>query len=214
MTKANLKVKLYKQDGKESGEVTLDSSVFGIEVKPTVVQQVVKAQLANARQVLAHTKTRGEVSGGGKKPWAQKGTGRARHGSSRSPIWVGGGITFGPRKNRNFSQKVNKKMKKIALFMCLSDKVNENNFIVVDALELTDAKTQSLKKIIDKLPGVKKNKMIVLAVQNQNFVKASLNLKNTKIILADSLNVVDVLKNQTMIIDQAGINKIIATYKK
>jgi large subunit ribosomal protein L4 len=98
--------------------------------------------------------------------------------------------------------------------MCLSDKVNDNNLIVVDALDLADAKTQSLKKIIDKLPGVKKNKMVILAAQNQNFVKASLNLKNTKIILADSLNVYDVLNNQTLIIDQAGINKIIATYKK
>lgn len=214
MTKNNLKVKLYTLDGKENGEVALDSQVFGVAIKPSVVQQVVKAQLANARQVLAHTKTRGDVSGGGKKPWRQKGTGRARHGSSRSPIWIGGGITFGPRNDRNFTQKVNKKMKKLALFMCLSDKVNDNKLIVVDRLDLADAKTQSLKKIISKLVKKDKSQMVILPEQNQNFVKASLNLPKTKVILADSLNVVDVLKYQTLIIDQPGLNKIIETYKK
>ena len=126
MADKSLKIKVYTQDGKETKELALNPAVFGVAVKESVVHQVMVAQMANSRVAIAHTKTRAEVRGGGRKPWKQKGTGRARHGSTRSPIWVGGGVTFGPRSDRNFSQKVNKKMKTKALFMCLSDKVNNN----------------------------------------------------------------------------------------
>src|SRR3989339_1166329 len=129
-----MKVKVYNLEGKEVREEELEQSFFDIVVKPEVVQQAVEAQLANSRQVLAHTKGRGEVRGGGKKPWKQKGTGRARHGSIRSPLWKGGGVTFGPLKTRNFKQKINKKMKKKALLMMLANKANSGDVAVVESL--------------------------------------------------------------------------------
>src|SRR3989339_449677 len=116
-----MNAKVYNIEGKNVGTVELPARLFGVEVKPEVVHQVVVGKQSNKRQVLAHTKTRADVSGGGKKPWKQKGTGRARHGSSRSPIWIGGGVTFGPRKDRNFGVKINKKMARKALAMALSD---------------------------------------------------------------------------------------------
>lgn len=209
-----LKVKVYNLEGKEVDELKLDSAVFGVEVNPALVHQVVTAQQANARLTLAHTKTKGEVSGGGRKPWRQKGTGRARHGSTRSPIWIGGGVTFGPRTDKNYSQKVNKKMKKKAMFMGLTDKVNEENLIVIDKLELPEIKTKNLVKIFSKLP-LKKSKsiLIILAAKDEKFVKSAHNLPKVKIILADSMNIVDILQYQSLVIDKEGIKKLIATYK-
>ena len=147
------KYPVYNVKAEKVREVDLNPAVFGVEVKESVVHQVAVAQRANARTAIAHTKTRGEVRGGGAKPWRQKGTGRARHGSNRSPIWVGGGITFGPRKDRNFSQKVNKKMKRKALFMCLANKANENLLFLLDKLVLEDGKT---REMVDVLKSLKK----------------------------------------------------------
>ena len=132
MSSTILKAQVFRQTGEKIKELELNAKIFGVEVKESVVHQVIVAQMANSREAIAHTKLKSEVRGGGKKPWAQKGTGRARHGSSRSPIWVGGGVTFGPRNIRNFSQKINKKMKTKALFMCLSDKVANNLLTVLD----------------------------------------------------------------------------------
>src|SRR5438477_12824932 len=128
----HMKVKLYDIEGKAKGERELDASVFGVPVNPTVVHEVMVGIAANARQSLAHTKTRGEVRGGGKKPWAQKGTGRARVGSNRSPIWRGGGITFGPRNDKNYEREVPKKMRRKALLMVLSEKAKNNQLLVID----------------------------------------------------------------------------------
>ncbi len=210
-----LKVKVYNLEGKEVDELKLDSEVFGVEINPALVHQVVEAQNANARLTLAHTKTKGEVRGGGRKPWRQKGTGRARHGSSRSPIWIGGGITFGPRTDRNYSKKINKKMKKRALYMGLSDKVNENQLLVVEKLELPEIKTQKLVKILTKLPGKEaKSTLIVLAANDKNTIKAAQNIPKVKTILADSLNILDILQYKYLLIDKEGIKKIISTYKQ
>ncbi len=130
---ADIKVKLYNWQGKVSGDELLDSKIFGIEPKPGVIHQVVIAQQKNSRDVIAHTKGRSDVRGGGKKPWKQKGTGQARHGSIRSPLWAGGGITFGPTSSRNFGIKINKKLKKQALAMALSDKVANEKLILVES---------------------------------------------------------------------------------
>jgi large subunit ribosomal protein L4 len=210
-----LKVKVYNLDGKEIDELKLDSAIFGVEINPALVHQAVVAQQANARLTLANTKTKGEVRGGGRKPWRQKGTGRARHGSRRSPIWIGGGVTFGPRTERNYSLKINKKMKRKALLMGLTDKVAEQNLIVVDKLEMPEIKTKNLVKILNKLP-VKKNSssLIVLAAKDEKILKSAQNLLKVKTILADSLNIVDVLQYQALVIDKEGIKKLIETYKK
>src|SRR3989339_146560 len=152
-----MKVKVYNLEGKEVREEELEQSFFDIVVKPEVVQQAVEAQLANSRQVLAHTKGRGEVRGGGKKPWKQKGTGRARHGSIRSPLWKGGGVTFGPTKERNFSQKINKKAKQQALFSVLSKKLADQEIKVVDEIKIKNIKTKEMAKILGNFFENKKN---------------------------------------------------------
>lgn len=209
-----VKVKVYNLDGKEVEELKLDSAIFGVEINPALVHQVVEAQNANARLSLAQTKTRGEVRGGGRKPWRQKGTGRARHGSIRSPLWIGGGVTFGPRVERNFSRKINKKMKRKALFMGLTDKVNENNLFVVEKMELPEIKTKKLVNILHKLPFKKADTtLIVLAQKDDNITKSAHNLLKIKTILADSLNIIDILRYKFLLIDKEGIKKIAEIYK-
>lgn len=143
-----LKIKVYNQNVEPVGEIELSPGVFGVKSNPALVHQAAVAQMANQRKVIAHTKTRSEVRGGGRKPWAQKGTGRARHGSSRSPIWRGGGVTFGPRNDRNFKVRINKKMKQNALLMALSDKAANNNLAVVDKFSLPEFKTKFFHQII------------------------------------------------------------------
>jgi large subunit ribosomal protein L4 len=126
--------KIYNQKGKESGKVTLPDAVFAMQWNADLVHQVAVGMMSNARDPIAHTKTRGEVRGGGKKPWQQKGLGRARHGSSRSPIWVGGGVAHGPRNDKNYTKKINKKMKTAALYSILSKKLKDNEIIFLDTL--------------------------------------------------------------------------------
>jgi len=209
-----VKIKVYNLEGKEVEEMELDPQVFGVKINPDLVHQVVEAQQANARFKLAHTKTKAEVRGGGKKPWRQKGTGRARAGSIRSPLWKGGGITFGPRKEREFGKKINKKMKTKALFMTLTDKVKENALIILEKLEFTKIKTKDLIKLISKLPLKSGKTLIVLDQKNDNIVKSARNVKNLKTILANSLNILDILKYNYLLVDKNGVKNIIDTYKK
>src|SRR4030043_2251904 len=147
-----MKVNIYSQQGKKIDEIVLPKEIFDIKVNSDLIHQTLVSQMANRRRVIAHTKDRSEVRGGGRKPWRQKGTGRARHGSIRSPLWIGGGVTFGPRKDRSYTQKVNKKMKRKALYMGLTDKVKENCLGIVDKLELPEIKTKKLANILHKLP--------------------------------------------------------------
>ena len=207
------KIKVYNLEGKEVSEIDLVSKIFDVPVKQEVVHQVVIAQLSNARKVLAHTKTKGEVRGGGKKPWRQKGTGRARQGSIRSPLWVGGGIVFGPLKERNFSKKVNKKIKKKALAMVLTDKIKDNNFIVVEKLEVPDAKTKKLIEMLKKFPTEKKKILMVISKKDDNILRSGRNIRNVEIIKADSLNVVDILNNNIVFTDLDSIKKIEEVFK-
>ncbi len=205
------KVKVYNQAGKPVGEISLEPKVFNIPVKPELIQQAVRTLQANSRQVLAHTKDRSEVRGGGRKPWRQKGTGRARHGSIRSPIWIGGGVTFGPRSNKNYQLKMNKKAKRKALLMALSDKAADKKIIIVDKLELPEVKTKMLVSIIKALPCEKKV-LIVLDKGDVNIIKSANNIPSVNVVRADSLNIIDILAYDTIICTKSSLPIINSTY--
>jgi len=196
---------IYNQKGGKMGKIDLPSDIFGLEMNNDLVRQVVSAYLANKRKVIAHTKDRGEVSGGGKKPWRQKCTGRARHGSIRSPLWKGGGVTFGPTKERNFSKKINKKVKRKALFMSLSSKVRDKEIVLIDKIELDEVKTKKMLGIINNLKekigkDLKKGVLIVQPGSDRNISLSSRNIQKTKVIRADNLNLLEVLSYKYLLI--------------
>lgn len=207
-----LEIKLYNQEGQEMGKQKLNPKIFAVEANEDLVHQAVVAQMANRRKILAHVKDRSEVRGGGRKPWRQKGTGRARHGSIRSPLWVGGGATFAPTKERNFSKKINKKMKRKALFIALSDKAKDKKIVVLDKLDIPEAKTKILKDILDKL-SLEKKTLIILDRKDDKIRKSVGNLKNFKMLRADSLNVVDVLSHNNLLITADALKNIEKTFK-
>lgn len=207
-------VKLYNQDGKAVGELALDAGLFEVKVNPALVHEAVIAQRANSRMAVAHTKDRGEVAGSGKKPWKQKGTGRARHGSRRSPIWVGGGVTFGPRNDRNFTVKINRTARRAALAMVLTDKVKSDRFVAVDSLELKDGKTKFVSSMLGKLPLSEKKTLIVLEPGNLKVVRAARNLQRVSTISAKSLNVIDLLAHDRVIASKQAIEALTSTYKR
>ena len=193
-----MKETVYNQKGEEVKKVDLPADIFELEVNNDLIHQVVVAQNANARKAIAHTKDRSEKRGGGRKPWRQKGTGRARHGSNRSPIWKGGGVTFGPTKERVFSKKVNKKTKQKALFMALSSKAKDKEIILLDKIELAKEKTKLMVGILNDLnkklkKDLIKGVLIVLPKTDLIVTRASNNIAKTKTIRADSLNVLDIL---------------------
>ncbi|MFA6909086.1 MAG: 50S ribosomal protein L4 [Patescibacteria group bacterium] len=206
-------VAVYNNEGSKVSEVKLREDIFDVKVNPSLIQQAVVTQQANSRHPFAHTKTRGEVRGGGRKPWAQKGTGRARHGSIRSPIWKGGGVAFGPRKTRNYTKQINAKAKRKALFMVLSEKVRDNEFVVIDQLKFEKPKTKDIVGLMKKLP-VKKNVLLILPVNQPMIYKSARNLPSTQVILADSLNVVDVLRAHTLVMPQSAVEVIEKTYRR
>lgn len=199
-----IKVKVYNEKGEVQKEVDLNPVIFGVKANPTLIHQVIVAMMNNQRNVYAHVKDRGEVRGGGIKPWRQKGTGRARHGSIRSPIWIGGGVTFGPSPNRNFSQKINKKMRRKALLMLLSDKVNDNNLVLIDKLEATEYKTKRFASMIKnlKLDG---SLLIVNDKIDDKFIKSINNLPRTEIIEARNLNALAVAKYRKVLMSEAAL---------
>lgn len=200
--------------GEVVGEEKLDSALFEVEAKEDLIHQAVVAQMANRRQVLAHTKDRGEVRGGGIKPWRQKGTGRARQGSIRSPLWVGGGVVFGPRNDRNFHQKINKKMKRKALLMCLSDRAREEKIILLDKLELDNFKTKKFLEILNKLPNKEKKTLLVLADNDKKIIKSAANLSYLKTIESVNLNVIDVLNNEYLMLPVGTLKVVQESLKK
>lgn len=206
-----IKVPVYNNEGKSVGEMKLEPRIFDVAINPEVVQQAVRTQLANKRRPVAHAKGRAEVRGGGKKPWRQKGTGRARHGSIRSPLWKGGGVTFGPSKENNFSLKMNKKAKRKALLMCLTDKVQNKKFIVTEELKLSGIKTKEIALLLGKLP-IEKKILIILSKVDQTVIKSARNIPKITTINADSLNVVALLKHEYIVIPKAGVEVISKTY--
>lgn len=157
---------VYKSTGKETGMVKLPQDIFGLPWNADLVHQVVVSMQSTARQPIAHTKTRGEVRGGGKKPWQQKGTGRARHGSSRSPLWVGGGVAHGPRKDKVYDRKINKKMKTKAFFTILSQKVKEGKVVFIESISIKEPKTREAKSIIDSISKIESFKKITMKKKN------------------------------------------------
>ncbi len=214
MKEDNLKIQVYNQKGEVIGEEKLNPQIFGLKVNPYLIHQVIVVQEANKRQPLAHTKTRGEVRGGGAKPWRQKGTGRARAGSIRSPIWIGGGVVFGPRKERVFKKKINKKAKRLALLMVLSDRVENKKLLLVDKLELKEGKTKEMVNILNNFPFKKKKTLIVLGKIDKKIIRASANIPLVKTILADSLNVKDILNHEFIFLTKNSLPVIESTYLK
>ena len=220
---SEVKIKVYNQKAETVGDLKLSDKVFGVEANEALVHQAAVAQMGNERQVLAHTKDRSEVRGGGKKPWKQKGTGRARAGSSRSPIWKGGGVTFGPRSERNFKKNINKKMKRKALCMVLSDKTNESRMLVLDKIEIKEFKTKKTDAMLGKLEKkINKNnkdntiKRSVLVIDDKKDEKAKYSFRNisgVKLINLDNINILDLLKYRDLLISKGCVEKIGEAYK-
>lgn len=200
-----IEVPVYNMSGEKVGGLSLAPAVFGEEWNSALVHQVVEAQRASSRPTLAHTKGRGDVRGGGKKPWRQKGTGRARHGSTRSPIWKGGGVVFGPTKERNFSKRINKKMKVKALRMVLSDKVKNERFVIVDAWAMTAPKTKEFATILSKLPIQRKKATLVTTPADAGVIRASRNIPRVTSIGLGSLNVVDLLSREYLVMPKQAV---------
>ena len=203
------KVSVYKMEGNQVGDIELNDAVFGVEVNEHLVHMAVVSQLANNRQGTQSAKTRSEVSGGGRKPWRQKGTGHARQGSTRSPQWTGGGVVFAP-KPRDYSFRLNKKERRIALKSALTSRVQDNKFIVVDALKMDEVKT---KTFANTLSNLKVNKALVILNENDsNVVLSARNIPTVKTALTNTINVYDIMKYDTVVIDKAAVATIEEVY--
>ena len=203
------KVSVLNMDGKQVDEIELNDAVFGVEVKENLVHQAVLSQLANNRQGTQKAKTRSEVSGGGRKPWRQKGTGHARQGSTRAPQWTGGGVVFAPVP-RDYSFKMNKKEKRAALKSALTDRVNENKFIVVDDIKFEAPKTKDFVKMMNNLNVSKA--LVVLKDNDVNTVMSAKNIPTVKTALTNTINVYDILKYDVVVIDKAAVATIEEVY--
>jgi len=203
-------VSVYNMQGQSVGTIELNDAIFGVEVNAYAVHEVVVAQLANRRQGTQSALTRTEVSGGGKKPWRQKGTGRARQGSTRSPQWRHGGVVFAP-KPRDYRIVVNKKVRRLAMKSALTDKVLNNNFIVLDTLELSAPKTKEMATVLKNL-GVEKKALVVTEAVNGSVVRASNNIPTVKTTEVGTLNVYDIVNAEKTVITKAAIAKIEEVY--
>ncbi len=202
-------VSVYNMEGAVVGEVELKDEIFGVAVNENLLHQSVVAQLANKRQGTQSAKTRSEVSGGGKKPWRQKGTGRARQGSTRSPQWTGGGVVFAP-KPRSYEIRLNKKEKRAALKSALTTRVQEEKFFVIDDLKCEEIKT---KTMVNLLNALEVNKALVILNENdQNVIRSARNIPQVKTALTNTINVYDILKYDTIVIDRAALETIEEVY--
>jgi large subunit ribosomal protein L4 len=207
-------IDVYNQNGDSIEQLELSKKIFDVKVNPTVVHQVVVAKQANTRQVLAHTKGRGEVRGGGKKPWKQKGTGRARHGSSRSPIWIGGGVTFGPTKDRNFQKKINKVMGKEVLRMILTDKIQNEKVRVIDTFDFSEKKTKLVARFIKTIMLEKKKILVVIDTEKKEVARIVRNIPTMTPISVSSLNIVDILSHEYVLFSKSSILFLTALLEK
>lgn len=203
-------VKLYKQTGEEAGTVSLDDAVFGAELNTAVIHQVVVAQLANKRQGTKSALTRAEVSGGGRKPWRQKGTGNARQGSIRAPQWKHGGIVFAP-KPRDFSMKINKKMKDVAFRSAISSKVTDDQLKVVDEIKV-EGKTKEMAAVMKAL-GLDKRTLLVLTAGDELAVRAANNLEKVDTVKAETVSVLDLMNHTDVVLTKAAAKQIEEAYK-
>ena len=202
-------VSVFNMEGKEVGTLTLNDAVFGVEVNEHLVHMAVVAQLANKRQGTQSARTRGEVSGGGRKPWRQKGTGHARQGSTRSPQWKGGGVVFAP-KPRDYTITLNKKEKRLALKSALTSRVQENKFIVVDEIKFDEIKTKKFQTVLNNLKVEKA--LVVLDGDNKNAVLSARNIQGVKTAAVNTINVYDILKYNTVVATRAAVAGIEEVY--
>ena len=205
------KVSVYNMEGSQVGEIELSDAVFGVKVNEHLVHMAVLQQLANNRQGTQKAKTRSEVSGGGRKPWRQKGTGHARQGSTRAPQWTGGGVVFAPTP-RDYSFKLNKKEKQLALKSALTSRVAEEKIFVLDALKMDEVKTKKFQAVLDAL---KVNKALVVLEENdQNVILSARNIPNVKTAQTNTINVYDILNNDMFVVAKAACEKIEEVYAK
>ena len=202
-------VSVLNMDGKEVGSMELNDAVFGVEINEHLVHQAVVLQLANNRQGTQKAKTRSEVSGGGRKPWRQKGTGHARQGSTRAPQWTGGGVVFAPVP-RDYSFKMNKKEKRAALKSVLTSKVQENKFIVLDELKLAEVKTKEMKKVLDNLKV--NNALVIIGDDSENVALSARNIAGVQTASVNTINVFDMLKYNTIIATKSSVASIEEVY--
>jgi large subunit ribosomal protein L4 len=204
-------IKVVDFNGGDAGELTLSDAVFGAPLHVPAMHQVVVAHLANKRQGTHSTKTRGDVSGGGKKPWKQKHTGRARQGSTRSPIWVHGGVAHGP-KPRDYHQKVNKKVHRLAMLSALSMKVREESFTVVKAFDLSKPSTKAVKNFMDAIHAEKA--LVIFHSAGENIVRSVRNIPGAKVIHVASINVYDLLNSKTLVVTPEVVARLEEVYAK
>lgn len=215
-----MKLKVFNQEGQIIDEIEINDIFDKLEIKPALIHQVMRWQLLNTYYPWAHTKDRGEVRGGGRKPWRQKGTGRARHGSIRSPLWKGGGVTFGPRKEKIRQIKINKKMKRKAILMVLKDKMLKNRFIILNSLVPTELKTKFMDKILSKFLEKRKTKkkresaLVVLPNNNKELIRCIRNLPYANSIEARNLNILSLLNHKYVFVEPASIEVIKQTFVK
>ncbi len=207
------KIDILKLDGSNAGTLDLPS-FFAVEPKKELLHQAVLMYLANSRVHTAHTKTKGEVRGGGRKPWKQKGTGRARAGSSRSPLWIGGGITFGPRKDDNYSLRLPTKMKRLAFSMALSDKAATGQLHLVDVLAVTQPKTKEVAQIVSAITPEAKSVLLVTTEIDRALFQATRNLENVAIINVADLNTYDILNFQHIIMAKDALTVLEKLFSK
>ena len=204
------KVDVLSVDGKKVKELELNENVFGIEPNENIVHSAIVNYLANQRQGTQNTKTRAEVSGGGRKPWRQKGTGRAREGSIRAPQWIKGGLALGPRP-RSYSYKINKKEKRLAIKSILSSKVAEKELVVLDKLELKEIKTANMVKVLNNVKAEGKT-LILLPANNENVCKSSRNIEGVKTLTVDTINAYDLVKYNNLVVTEDTVKKLEEVY--
>ena len=209
-----MKVDVFDQQNNKVDTIDLPDRIFKVKWNPDLVHQTLIVQMSNKHEPWAHTKDRSEVRGGGRKPWRQKGTGRARHGSIRSPLWKGGGVTFGPRKEKKYSRKINKKMKQKAIFSVLSKKLQDGELKIIDSLKLQASKTKAIAEILKAFLKKPFNALIIPAADRPEIKRAASNIKNIDVISPLSLNVYDLLKYKNIILEKKAIEEIEKHYHK
>lgn len=201
------KMDVLNIQGKKVKDITLNESVFGIEPNDVVIYDAIRLATANARQGTHSVKNRAEVSGGGKKPWRQKGTGRARQGSTRAPHWIHGGVAFGPQTDKNYTLKMNRKERRLALKSALSYKVLDNELIILDELKLKSAKTKEMKEILANL-NIDRNILVVVDELDDNLILAARNLENVLLLQADEINTMDIISANVLVATEAAIKSV------
>ncbi len=209
-----MKVKVISEKNKESKNIELSNEIFGYSINHKLLAQVIERNKANKRRIISHTKDKGEVSGGGRKPFRQKGTGRARAGSIRSPLWVGGGVTFGPRKDRNYNKRIPKKMAKAAVLMALSEKLKDKKLIVISQFNIKKIGANQIQEFLEKLPIEEGKILFVLKDTNVNLELSVANLPFVKVVQTSGVNLLDLINYDYLITDKEGIESIQENFRR